>query len=165
MRCPHCNEKLKEIPLCYGSNAPYVFYTIDKKERELRFDLNKDQCVMDDKFFFIRGHIEIPVLESDDIFIWSAWVSLSEENFIKSTELWNSEERIKEPPYFGWLSTEISIYSTPTLNLKTNVHTRKVGLVPFIELEPNDHPLAIEQRTGITMKRIQEITHLIMHKK
>ena len=38
-----------------------------------------------------------------------------------------------------------------TVNLKTNVHTRAVGERPFIDVEPTDHPLAVEQRNGITM--------------
>jgi hypothetical protein len=40
------------------------------------------------------------------------------------------------------------------------VHTRAVGLVPWIELEPTDHPLAVDQRTGITWERIREIAEL-----
>ncbi|MGW1264432.1 DUF2199 domain-containing protein [Streptomyces drozdowiczii] len=40
------------------------------------------------------------------------------------------------------------MYATTTLNLKTRVHTRPVGDRPFVELEPTDHPLAIEQRTA-----------------
>jgi hypothetical protein len=52
-----------------------------------------------------------------------------------------------------------------TLNLKTNVYTQPVGVRPFIELEPTDHPLAIEQRTGISWERVQEIAELVLHPK
>jgi len=31
-------------------------------------------------------------------------------------------------------------------------------------LEPTDHPLAVEQRHGITMARVQEITEMILHR-
>ncbi|MGV9567688.1 DUF2199 domain-containing protein [Streptomyces sp. NPDC003480] len=55
-----------------------------------------------------------------------------------------------EKPYFGWLTTDLSVYSTTTLNLKTHVPTRPVGERPRVELEPTDHPLAVEQHTGIT---------------
>lgn len=48
-----------------------------------------------------------------------------------------------------------------TFNLKTLVHTRAVGLVPWIEREPTDHQLAVEQRTGITWERIHEIAELL----
>jgi Uncharacterized protein conserved in bacteria (DUF2199) len=36
------------------------------------------------------------------------------------------------------------------LKLKTNVHTQPVGSRLLIEHEPTDHPLAVEQRAGIT---------------
>jgi len=47
------------------------------------------------------------------------------------------------------------------LNLKTLVHLRSGGLRPFIELEPTDHPLAVEQRNGISMTRVEEIASLL----
>jgi hypothetical protein len=37
------------------------------------------------------------------------------------------------------------------------------GELPCAELEPTDHPLAVEQRTGITVARVREIAALIAH--
>lgn len=70
--------------------------------------------------------------------------------------------RESEPPFFGWLSTALPLYPE-TLHLKTHVHTRLVGQRPFIELEPTDHPLAVEQRDGITMERVREIAEALLH--
>jgi hypothetical protein len=44
-----------------------------------------------------------------------------------------------------------------TLGLKTFVRQRGIGVRPYIELEPTDHPLAVEQREGITKERLGEI--------
>lgn len=57
---------------------------------------------------------------------------------------------------FGWLSTSIYCYPE-AIDLKTMVHTRSVGMRPYIELEPTQHSLAIEQREGITIERIKQI--------
>jgi len=58
---------------------------------------------------------------------------------------------------FGWLSNELT-YEASTLLLATNVHTRAPGVVPWIELQPAlEHPLAVEQREGITWHRVAEI--------
>jgi hypothetical protein len=130
---------------------------------EKRTELTEDFCVIDEQHFFIRGHIEIPIIDSHEKFIWSVWASLSAENFLKSNELLLVEGREEEAPYFGWLSTELSIYPLTTLSLKTRVHTQEVGAVPLIELEETDHPLAVEQREGITIERVKEIAHLINH--
>jgi hypothetical protein len=58
---------------------------------------------------------------------------------------------------FGWLATAIAGYRPSTLGLKTNVHTQPVGERPLVELEPTDHPLAVQQRDGISLARAQEI--------
>lgn len=94
---------------------------------------------------------------------WGAWVSLSRENFSKSADLWDTPGRETEKPYFGRLTTDLPVYPTTTLNLKTHVHTRPVGERPFVELEPTDHPLAVEQRTGITLARVREMAATVLH--
>jgi len=55
------------------------------------------------------------------------------------------------------------VISTGTVALKTLVHTREVGRRPFIELEATDHPLAVEQRSGISIERVQEIAEAVLH--
>ena len=79
------------------------------------------------------------------------------------SELWETDGRESEPPYFGWLSTALPCYSETTLSLKTSVQTRPVGERPFIELEPSDHQLAAEQIAGITKRRVQEIAECVLH--
>lgn len=49
------------------------------------------------------------------------------------------------------------------LNLKTALHTQPVEQRPLIELEPTDHFLAVEQRTGNTMARVQQIVEAAFH--
>lgn len=53
--------------------------------------------------------------------------------------------------------------AVPTLGVKTHVHTEPVGTRPHIVLEPTEHPLAVEQRTGITVERVQRIAEAILH--
>jgi hypothetical protein len=146
----------------YGAAAPALWFMIPEAEREQRCVLSSDQCIIDDKHFFIVGNLEIPVAGLDEPFSWDVWVSLSDTNFARACELWQKERRESEPPYFGWLSTALPCYPN-TLNLKTRVHTREVGRRPWVELEPTDHPLAVEQREGITLARVQEIAEAVLH--
>lgn len=163
-KCSTCEEFHEGLPFSYGSPAPALWFEIPEDERDDRVLLSSDQCVIDEEHFFILGQLEIPVLDAEnDLFSWNVWVSLSEKKFVRMSELWETDGRESEPPYFGWLSTALPCYPEPTLNLKTNVHTRPVGQRPFIELEPGDHPLAIEQARGITMRRVQEIAERVLH--
>jgi len=90
------------------------------------------------------------------LLIWGVWVSVSEASFARILELWDAPVVENEPPKFGWLCNNISLYPT-TLNLKTHLHLRGGNKRPSIELEPTDHPLAIDQRQGISIKRVEEI--------
>ncbi|HET9282637.1 MAG TPA: DUF2199 domain-containing protein [Candidatus Angelobacter sp.] len=46
---------------------------------------------------------------------------------------------------------------------ETNIHLRGGNLRPRIELQPTEHPLAVEQRTGIIIERVQEIAAALLH--
>ncbi|MET9468152.1 DUF2199 domain-containing protein [Streptomyces sp. NPDC006544] len=125
--------------------------------------LSSDRCVIKGQHFFIKGLVEIPVIGSQDVFSWGVWVSLSRDDFARALEVWDTEGREAQKPYFGWLTTELALYSEGTRDLKTNAHTRPIGRRPSIELEPTDHPLAVEQRTGITLDRVREIAMAVLH--
>lgn len=133
--------------MCLGAPAPELWFSVPEAEREARVELSSDQCVID----------------GDDSFVWLAWVSLSEANFVRSCELWESEGREAEPACFGWLQSALPGYAPGTLSLKTNVQTMPLGQRPLITLEPTNHPLAVEQREGITMARVQQIAEAAFH--
>ncbi|MFD5438033.1 DUF2199 domain-containing protein [Kitasatospora sp. NPDC127067] len=158
--CACCAERHDGPPLSYGAPAPVGWKPRYSRRRDS--ELTADQCVVKGRHFYVHGLIEIPVRDSGDTFSWGVWVSLSEQNFARTHDLWDDPVREQEPPYFGWLSTELPVYPDSTLLLKTHVHTRAVGRRPLIELEPTDHPLAVEQRDGITTGRVREFADLLL---
>lgn len=125
--------------------------------------LGGEQCVIGGEHFFVRARLVLPITDSADEFDWGVWVSLSEANFDRMSQLWSSDERVHEPPCFGWLATELPLYRPSTLNLRTNLHSKPVGVRPTVELEPTDHPLAVEQRIGITLARVRAIAEQLLH--
>jgi hypothetical protein len=159
-QCATCGQWHPELPFAWHMEQPDYVLSIPEDERPSRVELSSDQCVIDDEFFFIRGLIEVPVLDATEEFAWGVWVSLSPDSFERVAKLWNEKGRESEPPYFGWLSNDLPLYPS-TLNLKTNVHTRPVGQRPFVELQPTDHPLSIEQRSGITVARVSAIAQAL----
>lgn len=120
-------------------------------------ELEADRCIVRGQEFFIRGIIRLPVLDGDDDLDLPVWVSVGEEDFERAVDLWDVRGREAEPPYFGWLTTELPTYARSTLHLKTRVHTRPPGVPSLIVLEPTDHPLAADLRGGISSARAEEI--------
>jgi len=146
----------------FGAHAPLSYYAVPESERAKRCALGSDDCVIDDEYFFVRGCLDIPVVGHTEPFSWGVWVSLSEAHFKEWAKLFGETQRSHVGPFFGWLNAAMELYPD-TVNLKTMVHFRDNGIRPFIELEPTDHPLAVEQRNGISVARVAEIYAKIMH--
>lgn len=161
--CSSCGQVHRGMPT-FGADAPLNYYDIPKEEREKRCSLGTDDCVIDDKWFFVRGCIDIPVHGEKEQFSWGVWVSLSEESFKQWVACFEAEKRSHIGPFFGWLNAWLKPYPD-TVSLKTRVHLRDKGIRPYVELEPTDHPLAIEQRNGISKARLAEIYAQMVHDK
>jgi hypothetical protein len=161
-RCDVCGKVHQGPALSYGFRAPLAYYQVPRWLRWYRCFLTTDTCRIDEKHYFVLGNIRIPIRDSDNSFSWTAWVSLSRENFEECLDLWHNPGREREPPYFGWLSNAIPGYPE-TLNLKTMVHTQAIGLRPEVELEPTEHPLSVEQRHGISWERVHQIASIAHH--
>ena len=164
--CATCGKYHDELPMCFGVQAPALWYSIPEGERAARAELTSDQCVIEgieERHFFLLGRILIPVIDGPSPFIWLAWVSLSEGNFLRACELWETEGRESEPYYFGWLQSDLPSYGRNTLSLRTHVQTMPLGERPKILLEHTDHPLSIEQHHGISMARVQQIAEAALH--
>lgn len=154
-KCTSCGEWHEGMP-GFGSDAPLYYDSIPAAERDKRCTLTAETCVVDNSYFFVHANLEIAVHEQGDPFIWGVWVSLSKPNFALFNAHLTEAKRSHIGPFFGWLSAELPLYPS-TKSLKTRIHLRDNGIRPFVELEPTDHPLALEQRNGIGVERVAEI--------
>ena len=159
--CSTCGEHHEGLP-GLSADAPLYYYSVPQPERADRCRLDADTCVIDEEFFFVRGCLEVPIIGESHPFIWGVWVSLSRKAFDDFLRLYPEKHRSHAEPLFGWLSASLKGYPE-TENLKTMVRLRDHGQRPFIELEPTDHPLAIEQRSGISIARVGEILSTYFH--
>lgn len=159
--CSSCGDVHHGMP-AFASEAPLSYYAVPEDERSARCSLSDASCVIDGDSYFVRGCIELPVEGEDEPFSWGVWVSLSEASFEQWLLLRSEQRRSHTGPFFGWLDACLKPYPD-TMNLKTRLHLRDDGILPFVELQPNDHPLAVEQREGITAVRAAELYRVMMH--
>lgn len=158
--CACCGQRFDTLPLDYGFKGPDHWFDLSLEERQSRTRKTDDICVIDGQDFFLRGVLDVPVIDLDDSFNWGVWVSLSRKSFDRAMELWDETVPDDEPPLFGWLCNRISVY--PDMPpLEADVYLRNNGLRPRVELWPTDHPLAVEQRQGITRQRVEEIASIV----
>ena len=158
-QCTCCGRWHDEIP-AYHADRPVNYWDVPDDKRESDVFLTSDSCVIAERFFFVRGLIEIPIVGTTENFTWGVWTSLKEENFFIWQDHYEVPQRSHIGPYFGWLCTQLPVYPS-TLHLKTWVHVRDNGIRPRVELHACDHPLFVEQRDGISLERVSEIIHQI----
>jgi hypothetical protein len=154
--CSCCGESFDTLPFNYAFHAPANWSGLSEEERDRRATLTADLCIIDEAEFYVRGCVEVPVLDGPEPLVWGVWISVSQESYRYILDKWNAEIPADEPPRFGWLCNWINGYPEPD-GIRCNVFLRSGNLRPRVVLEPTDYPLAIEQHRGVRLDRIKEI--------
>jgi hypothetical protein len=125
--------------------------------------LTEDFCILNGEHFFVRCVLRLPIVgTAGEHFGFGVWATLSKKNFETYLSVFDAGDAGDLGPWFGWFSNRLPGYPD-TLNVKCRVHPQDHRQRPHIELEPTDHPLAIDQRQGITLDRLLEIYALSGH--
>jgi len=159
--CRTCGKSHRGLP-AWHFQAPLQALAIPRDERVQRVELTEDDCVIDEKEFYLKGLLEIPLRGLADQFVWGIWLSVSAKSYARFVESFENVNRGGGEHFFGWVCTEIPGYPSTQL-LKANLHIREYPIRPRVELEPTDHPLAIEQRDGLSPLRAIEMAERLLH--
>jgi hypothetical protein len=161
--CRTCSQYHTGVPFSFAADFPDPYANLSKDERDLRATIGSDQCILDSQSFFLRGIMEIPVIGSDQPFLWGVWASIREEVFDEISDCWELEGREKKHgPYKGRLANSLSIYPE-TLNLKLKIIVQPVGVRPRFVLEDDQHVLAAQQKSGISVQQAVELASFLLH--
>ena len=161
-QCSHCKEWHEGLP-DLALESPDQYVALSEAERQA-CTKNSDLCVIPGGGFFALGLIEVPIVgHPDERFGISAWVSLSEKNFVRYLDIYNATDVTGDGPWFGWFCNSIAGYPE-TFGLKARLLLRPHPQRPLIELEPTKHPLAEHQRNGITLAEAQKLVAQLLHR-
>jgi hypothetical protein len=162
-KCSTCGQVHDGVPLSFAADFPDTYANMSREDRDARCIIGSDQCIIDQKLFFVRGCLEIPITGSDDLFLWGLWASIREGVYDQISESWELVGREKSRgPFKGRMANSLSVYPE-TLNLKLEIIVQPVGTRPLLHLEEAGHPPAIEQRSGISRARAFELASLLLH--
>ena len=154
-RCASCGALHQGLP-DVGYRWPDPYFDVPESERSDRVIGNTDVCAIDNRDFFIRGVILVPIKESADHFGIGVWVSQKRENFETYLENFDTADI---GPFFGWLSNSLPFYEPSTWALKTRAHFQGNKQRPLIEIAPCDHPLYHDFSSGVTLERAWQLYH------
>jgi hypothetical protein len=156
-RCASCGEVHTDLPALV-IEAPAIWFDSTEDQRARDFELTTDTCIWCNEGYFVRCVLALPFVDREGSLEFGIWSSLSKDNFHRYMAEFESPERANLRPMFGWFSNRLPGYPD-TENLKCHVHPREPGLRPTIQLEPTDHPLAVQQRTGIKFEEAVAYAH------
>ena len=149
--------------MSFGFDVPDPYAPLSSEERESRATLNRNECVIDDKWFFVRGYLEVPIIGTNGVFLWGLWAGVFERDFDEIHTTW---DRLGGDGPFGHYKCRIanSIEEYPdSLNLKARLEVQAVGLRPRLWVEEAEHALAHDQQNGLTMKRAISLASSACH--
>jgi hypothetical protein len=104
-KCATCGNSHVGVPMCFAAEFRDMYANMQREERDTRALIGSDQCVIDQQWFFLRGCLEVPILGSEELFVWGLWVSVKEEDYDEVSDFWTLEGREKlHGPYKGRLA-------------------------------------------------------------
>ncbi len=165
LKCATCGQVHVGLPMSFAADSPDMYANMNRDERDTRSVRGSDQYIIDQKWFFIRGCLEIPIINSEEVFLWGLWASVREGVFDEIEDCWELQGREKcRGPFKGRLANSLAEYPE-TLNLKVKILLQPVGTRPTFVVEESTHQLALEQAQGISRDRALYLASLVMHRR
>jgi hypothetical protein len=154
--CQQCGETHEGLPLDIGFEKPGAYFAMPARKRKGRWRTTADACMYDDKRFFIRGCLFVPVRDASECFVWGLWAEVSQHTFERYIALFDADGT-KEPLHAGALSVERDARYVGMDNLLVTIRFNSAAERPKFELRPSNHWLCRQQHDGITLHQVQEV--------
>jgi hypothetical protein len=160
--CSVCGEFHNERMLDIRLTLPDSIHELSTDERNRRARLSEDFAVLDERAFYLRGLVEIPIPELETRFAYGAWLQVDERDFRHLLEHWDDPDQGSFDAVDATLANELAPYRD-TAGLSARLRPVSADLLPTADLVATDHPLAADQRNGISSARADELAAVVLH--
>jgi hypothetical protein len=162
-QCTVCGQLHDDIP-AFAFISPHYYHILSDEDKSTMAKLSEDWCIIrhdTQTDHFIRAVLQLPIADTDEIFEYGVWVSLSEKNFGHYMD--NFNEDIEGTTFFGYLSSQIPGYEN-TLSIKTNVVCGPKGQRPYVipHQDQQDNTLVHDYYHGITPEEADQRIHQLL---
>lgn len=111
MKCPCCGKEIEPHEMDVAFALPDTIFAMPEDQRAARAKTHSDLCSLDDRRYFIRGVVYVPVPQLGTRFGWGVWAEVSKEVFLRYQEIYD-EDASAEPPAAGVLANTPPGYSS-----------------------------------------------------
>ena len=157
-KCATCGEWHDVDRMEVAFSSPDAYLAIPKEERDSRVKLNADFCSIDDRRFFVRGVIPVPVPARDRDYCWGVWAEVNEADFRAIVETWNAKDVSGLEPIHGIVANAVPEYEG-ALGLKLQLHL-KADSRPFMYVT-EESDFRQDQVVGVSLADLDRYFHYI----
>ena len=134
---------------------PQPIFELGDEERANRCDISADMCAIDRTRFFIRGLLPIPVRGRGIPYRIGIWAEVDEPTYARIYELWEDSSQVDEPLLPATLANDVPLVPS-TIGMEIDIRLTGPTTQPDFFLRDTPHPLAVEQRRGVSAHRALE---------
>jgi len=156
IKCSCCDKMLpaNQMELTFG--LPDEIFSLSKKDREERTEGCTDLYILDDNRFFVRGLLPLPIKNQND-YCLGAWAEISEKDFERIEDLWDTDVGADEPRIKATLSNSMP-YTLSNGLTELEIQLQDSKSRPLFYVTSTSCTLYEEQSKGITAHRAYEYT-------
>lgn len=136
---------------------PDAVVELSDDERNSNVQESNDLCVIRGEHYYVRSTLPLPVHGSDIPYRLGVWAETSEAAFRRICELWRDDDQVHEPPFEVTLANSIPSV-LETRGLAALLHLTGPKTRPEIFIAASGHPIADQQRNGISVHRAFQFT-------
>ncbi len=164
VQCSRCSQEHDLEHMDPSFALPDVVFALSPAERKKSARIRKDMCALPDKdLYFMRVLLRFHVANRLRPCNWGVWVQVEYKVIQQMVELWDDDARLDMLPATGALANELTGYPG-SLGLQGELRFANLTDIPYFTLGlDSDHPLAQDQRTGVSAERAVDWLVSIAH--
>ncbi len=168
VRCSRCGKEHDIFEIEPRFARPDAYLAVPSDERAARTRCGDDWCRIqgadgEGDRFFLRVVMPFEVRGESRHVSWGIWVEVSEAVYRRVQDLWDDPHQASEPLLPGSVANQLESYP-PTLGLSGGIQLVGPARAPRFVLAPEqEHPLVVEQRTGVYPERALEWVSRFLH--
>jgi hypothetical protein len=161
VRCAQCGEEHDLLAVEPNYGRPDAFFEVPADQREHLTNFGNDDGRIRtpddrDRRHFLRVLLAVPIRGTGKDCAWGVWVEVSAFDWERTYELWDDPKQSKVRPFPARLANTLRGYEN-TVGLPGRVRLVAPKQSPLFVLDEDvDHPIAREQREGVTPERVTE---------
>lgn len=157
--CLFCGQRhtLSDMELTFG--LPDAVFGVPESEREQRVKASEDACIIDERLFFVRCVLGLPLVDQpDDQYHFGVWAQVGEADFVTLVRHWDDPMQDALPPFTAYLANHIP-FCGDTVGLMADLQTTGSTTRPTLTVHDTQAVIGQLQQGGIYTNDAMRFLH------